>query len=422
MYHKIKNNHLYLFIVRIFAVFIFSTIAWLLSIYFYQEYKISEDIHSKMKTKQAFMKDKIDDIDFVNKNKNYYQYIDTLKLDMVEHKIVLANIYNSKKEQLSEVVLPDEMFKYLSEKIDNLPSVAESHYEIISAGEENIYLYYQDKFKINSKYYYANALVKLDDKTVNTFKTMTEGTLYILLSTMFIVFLSIFPIVRSQYNNMFEKQNELMTSNINTLKSLGNAIAKRDSDTNEHNYRVTYYSIKMAQKLQLPLKELQALVKGAFLHDIGKIAISDNILLKPGKLTTEEFDIMKTHVTSGIDIVANDGWLNDAQKVILNHHEKMDGTGYPNALKGDAIPIEARIFAVADVFDALTSHRPYKKAFSLEKSMMIIKSDSGTHFDEDIVECFEEIHLELFNAVNGKSSKDLELMFQALLRPYFMSM
>ena len=220
---------------------------------------------------------------------------------------------------------------------------------------------------------------------------------------------------------MLKKQKELIQSNINTLISLGNAIAKRDSDTNEHNYRVTYYSLKIAQEMKLSKTKIKSLIKGAFLHDIGKIAISDNILLKPAKLTDEEFEIMKTHVTQGVDIVKNDPWLSDAINVILNHHEKVDGSGYPNKLKGKDIPIEARIFAVADVFDALTSKRPYKEPFSLEKSINILKQDSGTHFDKEVVDIFEKIYIQTYNKISNIKDEELEKIFHESLKPYFFS-
>jgi HD-GYP domain-containing protein (c-di-GMP phosphodiesterase class II) len=128
---------------------------------------------------------------------------------------------------------------------------------------------------------------------------------------------------------------------------------------------------------------------------------------------------MKTHVTSGIDIVKNDPWLMDAQKVIIHHHEKIDGSGYPYGLKGDQIPLEARIFAVADVFDALTSKRPYKKPFSVEKSITILNNDAGTHFDPLVVKHFNKIYKELYDEISNISSKKLETIFHNSLKPYF---
>jgi len=417
MYKKIKQHPLYLFVFRIFVVFLLSTIVWVLATFFYYEYTIGQDIHTTMQEKKLKFKDEVKGVDFVDKNKQYKILVDEIKQGMKEEKIVFVEMYNEKKEKI--IHLSEDINKIALTRIEKLEKFAIKSYEMWPLGSNIAYIYYQDKFELNGNVYYVNLLMKLDEKTMNMIKNDIDGTLFLLISTMLIVFLSIFPIIKSQYKKMLDKQNELMRSNINTLISLGGAIAKRDSDTSEHNYRVTYYSIKIAEQLKLPLEQLQALIKGAFLHDIGKIAITDNILLKPGKLTQEEFEIMKTHVISGIDIVANDEWLSDAQKVILNHHEKVDGTGYPNRLKADDIPIEARIFAVADVFDALTSKRPYKEAFSLEKSMEILNNDAGSHFDKDIVKCFEDIHIEVFNAMQDKNSAELEKIFHNILQPYF---
>jgi HD-GYP domain-containing protein (c-di-GMP phosphodiesterase class II) len=131
------------------------------------------------------------------------------------------------------------------------------------------------------------------------------------------------------------------------------------------------------------------------LHDIGKISVSDTILNKPGKLTDEEFEIMKTHTTSGavildqvIEKVPESGYLTEAKNLAEFHHEKWNGKGYPHGLKGEDIPLSARIMAVADVFDALVSERCYKKAFSFEKAMSIIKEDAGSHFDPNVAEAF----------------------------------
>ena len=117
---------------------------------------------------------------------------------------------------------------------------------------------------------------------------------------------------------------------------------------------------------------IRILIKGAFLHDVGKIGIRDNILLKPGRLDEEEFEEMKRHVNHGLDIISKSAWLNEASAVVGSHHEKYEGNGYPAGLKGEAIPVLARIFAIADVFDALTSHRPYKKPLSYEETIDIL--------------------------------------------------
>ena len=180
--------------------------------------------------------------------------------------------------------------------------------------------------------------------------------------------------------NLQEITFQLFKANIGMLETLGNLIAKRDSDTSSHNYRVTVYSIQIAQELQLDDNTVRGLIKGAFLHDLGKIAISDNILLKPSKLTPYEFEIMKTHVSHGAEVVKGYDWLIDALDVVQYHHERFDGSGYLKGLKGEDIPLNARIFSIADVFDALTSHRPYKKAFSYDKSIDILEKGGDNFF------------------------------------------
>ena len=123
--------------------------------------------------------------------------------------------------------------------------------------------------------------------------------------------------------------SQLLCANTGMLEVLGSAIAKRDSDTSAHNYRVTIHAIHLGKILGFDNNALNSLIKGSFLHDIGKIAISDTILLKPGKLTFEEFEVMKTHVLQGCEIISNYEWLKDAEDVVLHHHEKFDGNGYP---------------------------------------------------------------------------------------------
>jgi HD-GYP domain-containing protein (c-di-GMP phosphodiesterase class II) len=190
--------------------------------------------------------------------------------------------------------------------------------------------------------------------------------------------------------------SQLSCANIGMLEVLGSAIAKRDSDTSAHNYRVTIHAIHLGKTLGLDNNNMSSLIKGSFLHDIGKIAISDTILLKPAKLTFEEFEVMKTHVLHGSEIISKYEWLKDADDVVLHHHEKFNGDGYPHGLKGEKIPLNARIFCLADVFDALTSKRPYKDRFPIDLSMEIMTAGAGSHFDPELFRVFskgaEEMH------------------------------
>ena len=163
--------------------------------------------------------------------------------------------------------------------------------------------------------------------------------------------------------------------------------------------RVSNYAAAVARQMNLDEDFVDKLLWASPMHDIGKIGIPDKVLLKPGKLDAEEWAIMQTHCEMGFSILmgSDSGILQMAEVVALTHHEKWDGNGYPQKLKGDAIPLEGRITAIADVFDALTSERPYKKAFSNEKSFDIIREGRGNHFDPAVVDAFFQIEAEILD-------------------------
>jgi len=198
--------------------------------------------------------------------------------------------------------------------------------------------------------------------------------------------------------------------NITIARTLGKAASLRDQETETHNLRVSYVSSLLGSKQNFSKSKLQALMKGAFLHDIGKIGIPDSILLKNGKLDESEWKIMKLHPTLGNEFIDSLPWFNDAKDVILYHHEKFDGSGYPKGLKGDDIPINARIFAVIDVFDALVTKRPYKDSMSMTDALKIIKDERNTHFDPDIVDLFCENIENIYKDVYQSSEENLQLL------------
>jgi putative two-component system response regulator len=175
-----------------------------------------------------------------------------------------------------------------------------------------------------------------------------------------------------------------------TVIRLSKAAEYRDPETGAHILRMAHYSELIARGLGLSVADQGLLLEAAPLHDIGKVGIADNILLKPGRLTPDEFEIMKQHAVYGYEILkgSSSRVLQAGAAIARAHHEKFDGTGYPNGLTGLEIPIFSRIVAVADVFDALTSERPYKKAWPLEQAAAHIKSNAGTHFDPDCVTIF----------------------------------
>jgi putative two-component system response regulator len=175
-----------------------------------------------------------------------------------------------------------------------------------------------------------------------------------------------------------------------TVMRLWKAAECKDPETGAHVQRISHYSGLIARHLGLPASEQDLIIRAAPMHDIGKIGVPDHILLKPGKLTAEEFEIMKQHTVRGYEILANSSSavLQASAEIALSHHEKFDGTGYPYGLVGSDISLFGRIVAVADVFDALTSERPYKKAWDLDRTVEYMKSNRGSHFDPDCIDAF----------------------------------
>jgi putative nucleotidyltransferase with HDIG domain len=189
-------------------------------------------------------------------------------------------------------------------------------------------------------------------------------------------------------NGMLET---LYTNYRATLRALAGVLETRDIETRGHSDRVVAYTLRIAKEMGLSHKDLIALEQGALLHDIGKIGIPDGILLKTGPLTEEEWAKMRAHVQYGLSILDGIDFLSGARSIVGQHHEKYDGTGYPNRLRGDAIHLHARIFAVADAYDAITSDRPYRSAQSYSNARAEILTHSGRHFDPRVVKSFLNI-------------------------------
>ncbi len=183
---------------------------------------------------------------------------------------------------------------------------------------------------------------------------------------------------------------EILARERETIIRLSKAADSRDPETGAHILRMSHYSKLIAARLGLPEADQETLLEAAPMHDIGKVGIPDNILLKPGRLDPGEFEIMKRHAILGYDILngSQSSMLQAAAQIALSHHEKYDGSGYPYGLKADAIPVFARICSVADVFDALTSERPYKKAWEDERAIALLREGAGSHFDPACVQAF----------------------------------
>ncbi|PIW08843.1 MAG: metal-dependent phosphohydrolase, partial [Comamonadaceae bacterium CG17_big_fil_post_rev_8_21_14_2_50_60_13] len=229
----------------------------------------------------------------------------------------------------------------------------------------------------------------------------------------------LYPVVVHLSADNEQKAREVLDSHISMMEALGRAIAKRDSDTGAHNYRVAWIAAGIAEKMGIEGNTMQALIAGSFLHDVGKIGIPDAILLKPGKLDDTEMAIMRTHVDQGKDIVIGAGWLDGAQDVVAGHHEKWNGSGYPARLQGEAIALSARIFAVADVFDALCSKRPYKEPMSFEASMAILEKDTGSHFDPGVMAVFKPMARAIYDQLADCDEEATRKLLQDRVKHHF---
>ncbi len=213
---------------------------------------------------------------------------------------------------------------------------------------------------------------------------------------------SLEQVVQARPELLRQAMEDLEPSSDGTLEALGDALDLKDSETEGHSKRVTAYTIALARAMGIKPAEIKVIARGAFLHDIGKMAIPDEILRKPGALTTEEQRIMREHCTQGYHILRKIPFLSEAAEIVFSHQEHFDGSGYPNGLRGAEIPIGARIFAVADTLDAITSDRPYRKAQSFDVAREEILRCSGSQFDPAVVEMFLKVPNELWHELRSE--------------------
>jgi len=197
--------------------------------------------------------------------------------------------------------------------------------------------------------------------------------------------------LRETFKRERDQAQELRRSYTATVRALSNAVEARDAYTGKHAERVTAYGMEIARTLGLRLTEMPELEFGFLLHDIGKVAIPDAILYKPGPLTESERALMSQHPVIGAQMVHGIDFLSSAVEVVRSHHERWDGAGYPDGLAGEQIPLSARVFAVADVLDALTSDRPYRHASRMPVAREMILSESGSQFDPAVIGAYASI-------------------------------
>ncbi|MDH5654477.1 MAG: HD-GYP domain-containing protein [Spirochaetia bacterium] len=340
-----------------------------------------------------------------------------------QNDFIFFEIYNADKKKLIELSLPDieQITAELEEKVHPFPEKNQTDYAWVYH-EGQLYLKFilplQDSSGELSGYFEGIYHIK-KNKTEEIINSMILSV-FITFASVFLSSLALYPFILILNKNLIRTSRDLLDANISTLNSLGSSIARRDSTTNSHNYRVTIYSVRLAEKMRFTDAQIRSVIKGAFLHDVGKLGVPDSILLKEGKLNKKEFDIMKNHVRYGLEIIQNNPWLKDAHDVVAHHHERYDGKGYPDGLRRKQISPEARVFAVADVFDALTSERPYKNAVSPKQSIRIMQKEKGKHFDPEMLNAFIQIMNPLHsNILSFTSDEKLERILSNLIARYF---
>jgi len=312
--------------------------------------------------------------------------------------------------------------QYVRELATDYPDSDKLKHSVIDINDKP-YIYVNTRMIANTEQtpIYMHAVFALSDQAIGMVEKQIIKTVLYVFAIVFSTTLLLYPVITHLTGKLSDFSSNLLNANLEMLEVLGATIAKRDSDTDAHNYRVSIYAIRLAEAIGLGKKEIQSLIKGSFLHDVGKIGIRDNILLKPGKLDEDEFETMKEHVIHGLDIIHKSDWLKDAEDIVGGHHEKFNGKGYPQGIATESIPVAARIFAITDVFDALTSRRPYKEPFSFEKTMAILEQDKGTHFDPELIDKFKNIAQNLYDEFSGRDDDKLKDQLRELTSHYFQS-
>ncbi|MEK7361164.1 MAG: HD domain-containing phosphohydrolase [Pseudomonadota bacterium] len=267
---------------------------------------------------------------------------------------------------------------------------------------------------------YFEGVYEVNADTVRDIKAGMMTNLALTFGVVLVTAAVLYSVIAALNRSLVSLSSDLLKSNIELMEVLGSAIALRDSVTDAHNYRVTAYAMSMGEALQIPARQLRNLIAGAFLHDAGKIGVSDTILLKSGSLTPAEMETMRRHVSLGVGIIANAGWLLGALDVVEFHHEKFDGSGYLKGLADGAIPLSARIFAIIDVFDALVSRRPYKEPLPFDEAMAVLERGRGTHFDPALLDVFQGIATELYGQVSACDDAALRRIVRSRVAEYFL--
>jgi HD-GYP domain-containing protein (c-di-GMP phosphodiesterase class II) len=416
---QLKSNTFFSFFFRLLLIQVLVTLLGLGLVYWHFQYQHAKEIKQLILKERIGYEKKFDlvalasgklDTNFFKHAEQYFESsaLTKARLFTSDSKIILDFQKHTYPKQVETAF--DRLSLRGSQEINYLMLPVQSG--------EFVLLYIHALENVGQQPIYLKIISPLKPEQVLQLHEGMETAFAILLITIILVTTAIFPIIYTQYKKLKWDKRLMLQNNVNMLIILGNAVAMRDSDTQGHNYRVTYFSLRLAEKMGLESSQIISLIKGSFLHDIGKIGISDSILLKSAQLKNDEFETMKTHVGLGVSLIGKTTWLQDALPVIEAHHEKFDGSGYPKGLKGMDIPLIARIFAVADVFDALVSNRPYKESWSFEYAIQTIRSEAGKHFDPDIVTAFSDIAYDVWYDIQSASVQTLSILLTEAVIPY----
>jgi hypothetical protein len=404
-------NLLYAFALRMLLVLLVNGVLWTVAVKYYYRHQTATQILAIVQQELQALEPLI----------RKYAYTDRLQMaaflrkTMHEWSIPFLQVYRTGEGMVvnqGAAMLPESLRPFPA----TLPEQGEPSYQLFQSANANYLYLFAPVFEPG---WYMRTAIPVNRDYIAQIESNTHTVQLVVIVTLLQVTLVLFPLLLASYRRILRERDRLLMSNLRTVLALGNAVAKRDSDTDSHNYRVSYYALRLAQAVGLEPKRMPGLIKGAFLHDVGKIGVPDHILLKQGSLNEQEREIVKRHVYDGLEIVAGIAWLSDATSVIGGHHEQFDGSGYPQGLKDEAIPLEARIFSVVDVFDALTSRRPYKEALSVDEALHIMDASEGRHFDPQIYRTFRGLALSLFEQVSGDDRRRLRRTLGHAIQPYF---
>lgn len=349
------------------------------------------------------------------------QHLPALQQSFTDSRFVGIRLFNEDHHLLWDAWKPlhSTVSDAVSKPFHEFPAESTAHFDKIWAGGQmHVRVVMPVISRGNTVIGYFEGIYVVDRTVVGGYFQRLWEILAIAVIAVTLSVVTLYPVIMVLNRRITHAAQELLESNTALLRSLGSAVSKKDTDTDLHNYRVTLYAVRLAEALGVHQPDMQRLIVGAFLHDVGKIGVPDHILLKPGRLTEEEYTQMKSHVFIGADIIASAPWLLQARDIVLFHHERWDGSGYPSGLAGNSIPYMARLFAVADVFDALTSKRPYKQPYPLEEALHFLQEGMTRLFDEQIVTVFLHIAPALHDSFTRASTATLKQMLDEAVTRY----